>query len=246
MRLAVVSDIHGNLTALSAVLSDVDRRGGVDRVFCLGDVAQHGPQPKEVIEFLRDSKWPCVMGNTDEEIARGVREPPSSEDPVESERTSRLDSWTRQQVSGPARDFISTFRPTIEFEDGEERRFLFYHGSPRSNVERIYPSIADDELGKCLAGNEAALFAGGHTHAPMYRRLGRSAVLNPGSVGRPFETAVSGELSHPARAEYAVVSAEPNSWDVELLAVSYPLEDLRKSVIKSGMPDPEWWLSYWH
>jgi predicted phosphodiesterase len=246
MRFAVVSDIHGNLTALDAVLSDVEKRGGVDRTFCLGDVAQHGPQPKEVIEFLRQSKWPCVMGNTDEHIIRDVLERPSSEDPVESEHVSRLDSWTREHVPEPTREFISTFTPTVEFEDGEGRRFLFYHGSPRSNVERIYPSMPDEELRTCLAGNEAALFAGGHTHAPMYRRLGRSVILNPGSVGRPFEMAVSGKLVHPPRAEYAIVKVEPNSFGVELHAVSYPLEDLRRSVINSGMPNPEWWLSYWY
>ena len=123
---------------------------------------------------------------------------------------------------------------------------MFYHGSPRSNLERIYPTMPDDELRGCFVGQKAGLFAGGHTHAQMLRRLDGAVVINPGSVGLPFERTSSGRILHPARAEYAMVSSVDGVLDVELLSVSYPLLDLEKAVLKSGLPDPEQWLSTWY
>ncbi len=62
MRVAIISDVHGNFTALETILPDIKE---ADRIVCLGDVAASGPQPHETITFLRKAKWPCVMGNAD-------------------------------------------------------------------------------------------------------------------------------------------------------------------------------------
>jgi putative phosphoesterase len=247
VKVAIISDIHGNLGALEAVMSDIERRGGVDKTVCLGDVAEHGPQPREVIELLRINKWPCVMGNTDEALAKNVAENPGPEVPVEERRRIlRLHAWTRKQVSGSSREFLSMFKPTVEFHSRGGQNFLFYHGSPRSNLERIHPELSDEKLRQCFVGQKTGVFVGGHTHAQMLRRVDGSVVINPGSVGLPFEQTSSGRILHPARAEYAMVSSIDGILDVELLAVSYPLSNLEKTVRRSGVPDPDRWLSKWY
>jgi predicted phosphodiesterase len=95
MRLALLSDIHGNLVALKAVLSDLRRRR-VERFLCLGDVAATGPQPSEVIELLQPMNWPCVMGNTDAMLAKNLPdELKGARNSEEDKRGFReLDEWT--------------------------------------------------------------------------------------------------------------------------------------------------------
>ncbi|MDA4113195.1 MAG: metallophosphoesterase family protein [Thaumarchaeota archaeon] len=245
--MGVLSDIHGNFRALGAVLSDMERRGGVDRTVCLGDVAATGPQPKEVIDFLRGSGWSCVMGNMDEQLARNIAEEVGA-NVGEQERMKilGLDAWTRRQVSASDRRYLAAFRPTVELRPKGGPDFLTYHGSPRSNVEGIFPTTSDVELRIHLKGREPGVLAGGHTHAQMLRRLDGSVIINPGSVGYPFDRTASGRILHPAHAEYAIVSAGGDVLEVELIAVPYPLSELREDVEKSGLPDPRWWMSDWY
>ncbi len=187
MRLAILSDIHGNLVALTAVLSDLQRRR-VEQILCLGDVAATGPQPCEVIELLKAKKWPSVQGNTDETLAKNI--PDQLEDqqmPREDKRRLlELDEWTRKQLGRSHRDYLSSLTPTVTFSPKNGPSFLCYHGSPRSNHERIEATTPDPELSRYLEGHDADIFAGGHTHTQMFRRFRRSVVLNPGSVGLPF------------------------------------------------------------
>jgi predicted phosphodiesterase len=246
LRLAILSDIHGNLTALKAVLLDLEERGGVDRTVCLGDVATNGPQPREVIEFLRGSEWPCVRGNMDEMLANRATEELGTEVPREERRRiQRLDTWTGEQLSDSDRAYLATLKPRIASHPGDSPSFLLYHGSPRSNTEGIYSTMPDDELRTRLKGRRAAVFAGGHTHAQMLRRLDGSAVINPGSVGFPFQRTPTGRILHPSRAEYAIVSSLNYAVDVELLSAPYPLADLRRVVRDTAMPDPDRWISDW-
>ena len=244
-RTALLSDIHGNLVALDAVLADVERRD-VDLTVCLGDVAASGPQPREVIEVLRRLRWPCVMGNTDESLVKNLPEKFSESMPDEERGTlERLDEWTREQLSGSERGYLSTFKPTISLRRRRSHSLLCYHGSPRSNLEGVFVGESDDDLARHFAGYKGDVFAGGHTHVQMLRRFGGSLIINPGSVGLPFEKVRSGGIVNPAHAEYAIVSSADGSLDVELLTVPYPLSALRKAVWDSGMPAPDSWLSDW-
>jgi predicted phosphodiesterase len=247
VRVGLLSDIHGNLRALNAVLSDMERRGGVDSTVCLGDVAATGPQPKEVIDFLRGRGWSCVMGNMDELLVRNVPEEVGADVGVQERmKIQGLDAWTRRQVSASDRQYLSTFRSTVELRPEGGPGFLAYHGSPRSNVEGIFPTMSDAELRIHLKGRDRGVLAGGHTHAQMLRRLDGYLIINPGSVGFPFDRTASGRTLHPAHAEYAIVNAVGDVLDVELIAVHYPLSELREDVERSGLPDPRWWMSDWY
>lgn len=246
MQVAILSDIHGNLVALNAILSDLQRRK-VEIVLYLGDAAATGPQPREVIELLQTKEWPCVMGNADYTLAKNVP-PEFVQAPEEDKRRLReMDEWTRKQLNEAHRKYLSTFKPTIMFTAKSGLSFVCYHGSPRSNHEGIFAATSDDQLAKYLEGHEADIFAGGHTHMQMFRRFRKSIIVNPGSVGLPFDMhpAWVGRIRNPALAEYAIVSHD-KSLGVELLSIPYTLRDLETAVRSSGLPNPDWWLSDGH
>jgi len=243
LKIAIISDIHGNLVALESILSEAKE---ADKIVCLGDVAATGPQPRETIDFLRKTKWPCVMGNTDEKLAKSMPEdfkrPRMPED--ERLRMVALDTWTTGQLDAPAIKFLSDFKPTIEIE-AENNSIICYHGSPRSNREQILPTTDEKELTKIFGAMQASIYAGGHTHTQMVRKLGRSIIINPGSVGLPYLTDESGRARNPVWAEYAMVTSTTDDLRIELRRSKYSLAALKDTVRKSGMPDPDWWLRDW-
>ena len=246
LRLAIISDIHGNLVALKAVASAI-RKEKVDRVVCLGDVAAVGPQPHQTIAFLRRARWPCIMGNADESLAKWMRENYVLAGVPEEQRQKLLshDRWTSSQLTVPDRVFLSRFKPTITMGH-HGNTVLCYHGSPRSTTEGVAATMDDNQLGKLLGGYKATVFAGGHTHTQMVRKFGTSLVINPGSVGLPFVKDSAGRIRNPSWAEYALVTLLDQELKVELRRARYSFSGLERVVRRSDMPDPEWWLSDWY
>jgi predicted phosphodiesterase len=246
MRFAIISDIHGNFVALKTALSDIKGRK-ISRIICLGDLAATGPQPAEVIEQLRKMRCPCVMGNTDETLAKDLpskfAHPGISKE--DKERLMALDLWTRKKLTNAHRRYLSTFKPMLKVHLGSGRSLLCYHGSPNSNRDEIMPTTPNEELASWLEGHRANVFAGGHTHIQLLRRFLNSLVINPGSVGWPFQIEPSGKAWSPSIAEYAIVSSPGGTLSVEFVSVQYSLSELRRVVRNSGMPDPDWWLSDW-
>ncbi len=161
------------------------------------------------------------------------------------EKMIALDDWTASQVDASDRKFLSGFKPTIEVRDRDNTLFC-YHGSPRSNTEQILPTTSEEELARIIyAAKRAEVYAGGHTHAQMVRKLGPSLVINPGSVGLPFFKDAEGRTRNPAWAEYAILTSSKDGARVELRRERYSLGDLRSAVRRSGMPDSQWWLADW-
>ncbi len=243
MKIAVVSDIHGNLVAVESILPAIEE---ADRVVCLGDVAATGPQPRQTVDFLRRAKWPCVMGNTDERLANSTPEDFRRLHMPEKERRNMvaIDRWTSAQLDAPRRKFISEFSATVEVDD-RHNPILCYHGSPRSNTEEIRSTTPDEKLTEMFAGHDTAVYAGGHTHAQMVRKFGRPTVINPGSVGLPFLIDEAGRTWNPAWAEYAMVTSTADDFRVELRRRRYGLDSLKDAARRSGMPDSVWWLRDW-
>jgi putative phosphoesterase len=246
MRIAIISDIHGNFVALKTALSGIKGRK-VSRIVCLGDVAATGPQPAEVIEHLRRMRCPCVMGNTDETLANDLPSKFANAGIPEEDkkRLEALDLWTRKKLAKSHRRYLSTFRPMLKVHLGPDQSLVCFHGSPSSNRDEIRSTTPNEELAHRLEGHRANVFAGGHTHVQMLRRFAGSLVINPGSVGLPFRIESSGKIRNPSMTEYAVVSSSDGTLSVELVSVQYSLSELRKTVRNSGMPDPDWWLTDW-
>jgi putative phosphoesterase len=244
MPLAVISDIHGNLDALDAVLDAIAARG-IERLLCLGDVAATGPQPREVIARLQELGCPVVMGNTDDHLLHPT--PEESDDP-DIQRIQEISRWGAEQLTAEDRAYIERFQPTIAMELEDGTRLLAYHGSPRSYDEQITPTLSSEELDAALDGREAYVYIGGHTHMQMFRRHRRSVVLNPGSVGLAIDSGwpFEGPIHNPPWGEYAIIDAgERGELTVELRRTPFDVDAFRQVVYASGMPHADWLAHEW-
>jgi putative phosphoesterase len=242
MRIALISDIHGNLTALEAALADIERLRA-DKIVCLGDVALEGPQPVEVIHRLRDLSIPVVKGNTDDWLLNP--KPKKAKDAAER-RKIEMGQWTMAQMTAVERVLMENYAMTLSF-DLEGLSLLCYHGSPRSCEHRIRPITPAKQLEKHFRGYSETLLAGGHTHEAMVRRFGESIILNPGSVGAPVieSKASSKDMYQPTWAEYALVESDGRNLSINLRRIAYSFDDLAAAVRASGMPHASYFLDGW-
>lgn len=180
MRVAAISDIHGNLPALEAVLAEVERESPDLMVFC-GDVAS-GPMPAETIDLLMTLQGArFVRGNADRGLieefdgkARGVMPGPFVD-------------WCAKQISRRHRDFLGSFEDTIEI-DGVDGlgRVLFCHATPRNDMDVMTVETPVERMRLLLAGVDASVVICGHTHMQFDRMVDRIRVVNAGSVGMPY------------------------------------------------------------
>lgn len=234
MRVAVISDIHGNCFALDAVLADLDRHP-TDSIVCLGDAVQGGAQPAQTVARLRQLGCPVVMGNADAWLLTGVE----TGKEAATEAMLGIREWSLSQLSAEDRGFIGSFQPTIELPLGQHK-LLCAHGSPTSFDDVILPETPEEEFVSYLGESQPAIMCGGHTHLQFVRRLGDTFFFNPGSVGRPFNRHQSTEDAKiDAWAEYAVLSVESETISLEFRRVSLPVRALRDILLLSGRPYAE-------
>ncbi len=180
MRVAALSDIHGNLPALDAVLAGVERESP-DLIVVCGDVAS-GPMPAETIDRLMSlAEVRFVRGNADRGLVDAFdRRPPSP-------MPGPFADWCATQITQRQRDFLAGFEPAVTLEDVEGiGRVLFCHASPRNDTD-VFTALSSDERVRALvSGVEADLVVCGHTHMQFDRSVDGLRVVNPGSVGMPY------------------------------------------------------------
>lgn len=238
MRLGIISDIHGNLLALEAVLAELEREAP-DRLICLGDVVA-GPQAHDALARIRELGCPVIVGNWDAWSINGMPEPLN---PIE-ERLYDLGAFWAEALDEDDRDFVRTFVPRIEF-DLDGTGLLCFHGSPHSYDHWIIATTPDQELEQMLDGFAAPVLVGGHTHLQMVRRFSDSLFVNPGSVGMPFELWSRGAVRIAPRAEYAILSVESGGFAIDLRRTGYDVGAHLRTGLESGMPHGEWWAASW-
>ncbi len=239
MRLAVISDIHGECFALNQVLQDI-RRQGIEQIVCLGDALQGGSQPAETVARLRELNCPIVMGNADAWLLTGLQ---TSADEEISEKQREVRAWSLAQLSESDVAFIQQFRPTIEIPLEAGKTLLCFHGSPRSFDEIILPDTSDDVVRQFLDGYDATLFTGGHTHTQQMRRLGNSWYFNPGSVSLAYNWGLSdlaqGRMRIDPWADYAIVTSEGACLGITFRHVPFDVNELARIIRASGRPYAE-------
>jgi predicted phosphodiesterase len=235
VRLALVSDQHGNDVAFAAVVEDLDRIG-VDEVVCLGDAVQGGSQPAETLERLHALGCATVLGNADAFLL----DPTASREPS-TERQLEVREWTLSRL-GARLDEIRAFEPVVHRElDGV--RLFFCHGSPASYDDVLLPELGPAALGP-FQGHDAALLAGGHTHLQWTRRIGDALYVNPGSVGISYDRHAEPLALRPL-AEWALVTIENGAVAVEFRQVPYSVDDVRAAAARSGRPHADEWAAQW-
>ncbi len=239
MRIGFISDIHGNCLALESVLAEVGR-ADVDQIICLGDVAV-GPQPAEALERIRALGCQVVMGNWDAAFVNGM---PAATDEV-SLKLVEIGAWWAEQLTADEKEYISTFRPTLEFQVDSGTQVLCYHGSPTSYDDWIFASTSDDDLARMLGGRTADVMVGGHTHLQMVRRYERSILFNPGSVGLSFSDWWPKRVRIAPWAEYAILTVGEGRLAIELHRTTFDVEGFLRMSLSSGMPHAQWWVDSW-
>ncbi len=188
MKIAVISDLHGNMEALTSVLEDI-KKNNCDKIFCLGDLAMAGPEPSRTIEFVKDmidkSEMTVIQGNTDERLAKFSQE---FLDAVSKLNITMANAYIAdfEALSDENKSFLGNLDKTKEFNIANIK-ILLVHGSPRRIDENIFPDLSVEEVEEMIKDTKADLIFCGHTHMPCgYQTNTNQTVVNVGSVGRPF------------------------------------------------------------
>jgi predicted phosphodiesterase len=224
MRVAIVSDVHGNLTAFDAVLADIERRAP-GLVLHGGDLALMGAQPAGVVDRVRELGWPGVVGNTDEVLWQ----------PQERARQEEL----APKLGALLRLIFHEYAPATLALLGEERvawlqalpaqqrveDVALVHAAPGDLWRAPMPDAEDDELSRTYEPLDAATAVYGHIHRPFTRTLTRLTVANSGSVGMPWDG--------DPRASYLLIeNGRP-----DFVRVEYDVEREAALLLHSGYPD---------
>jgi predicted phosphodiesterase len=238
MRLALISDIHGHLPALEAVLADIRARGA-DLLICLGDVVTLGLQPAETLDLLAQSRCRFVQGNHDQ----AVLDPRMAADLQIPEFLVPSIQWTRSKLSARQLNLIGGFEPILRIGTGG-RSAAFLHASPQSNCTGIPPNASDVVIEAVLSEMAADIVGAGHTHCQMNRPLCGRLFVNPGSVGSVFKIFPGGseEPSLQPWAEYALLDLHSTAAAVEFRRVEFPTATVRQTAEATSSPEREWWL----
>lgn len=193
MRYGLLSDIHGNLRAFAAVLAEL-ARFGIDDAVVLGDVAQGGDEPGEVLDRLAELGWPVILGNADHFLLEIPVD--TNEELTEAQLARR--QWSLAQLDERHLEQIRAFHPTYEREG-----LLAFHGSPRNFEDILLPETEDDSPWR-VEGH--TLLAGGHTHVQWTTRIGGAQYVNPGSVGLAVDRFA--DRKQMPYAEFALVTGD--------------------------------------
>jgi predicted phosphodiesterase len=236
MRYALISDIHGNLPALEAVLAEIAARQDVAATYHLGDLVGYGPWPNEVAERLAATGIAGVAGNYDSTVAAGYKHCGCKyEDPHQEQLSHRSYAWTRQHITDTTRAYLGSlpFRIDIRPLGGHlpGPTLTLVHGNHALNTVYVHDTRSESFLSGMAtslgarAGDTACF---GHTHIPWHRVVDDVHFVNTGSVGRPRD----GDW----RAGYALVDVSSNGVGVEIVRVEYDVEAAARGVRDSGLP----------
>ena len=239
MRIAFISDIHGNFTALQAVLADINSQA-IDQIICLGDTVTIGPQPVEVLNALRELNCVYIKGNHDAAVL-------NPESAFQYDITDHLIPdmyWCKNKLSPDDLKFIDSFKPLHEIALPNGNTILAFHGSPLSFTDIIQATTPPELLDAYFGEQKSDIFIGGHSHIQMVRRYEDKLILNSGSIGNAFKFAFSpgNPVSLLPWAEYMIIAQSGNTLNIDSRRVYFDTDELLKKVKESQLPSANWWL----
>jgi predicted phosphodiesterase len=231
MRYAILADIHSNLTALLAVLADLEKSGGADEIWCLGDIVGYGPDPHECMEIVRSRYSVCVVGNHD---LASIGKLDTS---TFNQAAAMAARWTSRQLNADEVSFLSALPLKVEKGD-----FTLVHGSPREPVWEYITTAQEAEENFSYFKTRFCLI--GHSHSAQYFKFSDCCVtgrpragaglnlsehryiINPGSVGQPRDS--------DSRSAYAIYDSETST--LVFQRVAYDITSVQDRMNKAGLP----------
>ncbi|QCB48167.1 metallophosphoesterase family protein [Hydrogenophaga sp. PAMC20947] len=253
MRIAFVSDIHGNLAALQAIMKDI-RRHQPDAVINLGDTLSGPLLPQETAELLRQLDWHHVGGNHERQV---LSLPLNRQNQSDAFTSAAIDEDTKAWIGSHANPGDKRLHEGRRWADRLGPDVALCHGSPRSDIEYLLEtpvgevallatSAEIEERLDSRLGPHITLLACGHTHVPRSVRTPSGLlIVNPGSVGLPAY-----DDDHPLPqssyhriengspdARYAMVEKASGQWRCELISVAYDFHSMAEVADRNGRPD---------
>jgi putative phosphoesterase len=225
MRVAIISDIHGNKLALDTVLQDLARQPAIDQIVVAGDLCLNGPYPKEVLETIQALHCPVLQGNVDAEVATAkIRRGQKKQSVIE---------WTRQQIGSDGIEYLATLPFSHLVTNAEGSDLLVVHANPLNQDDAIFPTSPDSKLEHLLGKLPPTVgaLAFGHYHVAYSRRWHHLLLVDVGSCGLPRD--------EDLRAAYAILTWKDNIWQAEHRRVHYDVAAVVEQLKQSGIPNVE-------
>jgi len=226
MKLAVLSDIHGNLPALEAVLEDI-LRWAPERVVVNGDLVNRGPESGRCYDLLRQTLPEALLlrGNHETFVLHCADHPPDPASPAW--RLKQFTLWTVAQL-GPRMESLRAWEDRLDLTEPAGGTLHITHGSRLGHREGLLLESSDEAL-RTKLGTPRDLFVGSHTHRPFLRRLDDTLVVNTGSVGSPFD--------RDPRAAYVRLLFHNGRWRAEVVRVPFDRIRAERLFAESGFLD---------
>lgn len=218
MKIACISDIHGNILALEAVLADIKSKN-IQKIYCTGDLVGYGTRSNEVIELILNEQIPTVRGNHDQAIA-------FFDENVEKEKNRAVRKWIFENLKKENLTFLQNLPNNIVLE-ANFKKILFVHGTNSSNKEYLYEN--DFEKQQYIA-NEISedIIVFGHTHNIYDKKVSDKLFVNVGSVGRMKDG--------DNRASYTILTINDDIL-IENVRIDYNFEALAQEIENSPLPN---------
>ncbi|SFP43475.1 metallophosphoesterase family protein [Salibacterium halotolerans] len=214
MKIALLSDIHGNARALKAVLNDLQNKN-IEQMYILGDLCYRGPEPKNALETVRSTPAKVLKGNADEWVVRGVR---AGEVPDNAlALMNQEQDWTVERLSREDIDYLDKLPESFLDTYHESVTIHAFHAVPDNLFDAVTADASDETLLQTLhSESEADIVVYGHIHTPYIREAGGTTFINTGSVGLPFDG--------DPRPSYVLLDIENGSFDASIHRVDYDKE----------------------
>ena len=237
-KIAIISDIHGNLPALHVVLKDIDQKN-IDTIYCLGDLVDFAPWNNEVIEIIKNRNIPCLLGNHDERVAFDQPIIPIAKHPAhETDARTTAINHSKQTVTEANKAYLRSLPLTLRLAftiAGKPVSILLVHASTRSNSEYIYENHDLEDIQGMLRDSKTDMLIMGHTHQSYIKQVAATAVtpagvvINTGSVGRSREGS--------PLASYLILSIDDAAITPQIIKLPYPVEEVIKAIEASPIPN---------
>lgn len=222
MRIAVLSDIHGNLLGLDACLTDLASQGGADAIAVAGDLCLDGPKPKKVLQRLEEIGAQCVKGNTDRYLsddAQGQNLPPAQAAQI---------AWTRRELGERWLSWLHALPFALRIGE-DDNQLLIVHANPKSDDEHLWPDSDGAILQRLVGEERATTIAFGHLHIPYVRMWRGRLLVDVASAGLPKDG--------DPRACYAIFTERDGGWQVKHRRVPFDVKRVATQLADCGIPE---------
>jgi putative phosphoesterase len=227
VKIAFISDIHGNAVALDAVLKDIKKKD-VDKIYVLGDLCFRGTAPKQSLDLVRGLNTDVIKGNADEWVVRGVKKGEAPDHVLEIMNQER--EWTLKQLDDEGLEYLRNLPTDLKLEIGKIKLHGF-HATPNSLFDIVLPLESDEVLNEKMMKDDVDIYIYAHIHKPFIRYINGKCLMNIGSVGLPFDGL--------NKSSYGLLEVIDGNVQTTIVRVSYNVDEEIKKFRESDYPNIE-------